>query len=280
MQPRVHSRRRSRRQNHLKTYLAIASLALATVLAVLVLFYEFDSGNSRLVGSPVPSTQKLWFGLLASPPTGHRSNNFGRVVYPYSVIAGGVRGGQELKEAISKDPVVAGHYASFKSDRARIAELPAEKAVYVSYRIGHEVYWTKKKIRLVRGEKLITDGENYARARCGNRISEAPQANTSPEEPSPKILETPVEPLSEEITGELIGPRPYDLEPPISLPPGGLLVPIIPVVPIGGGSGPNGGPTPPNHPVPPVTPVPEPGTLLLVVSGLAGCLGLQRRHRN
>jgi hypothetical protein len=163
-------------------------------------------------------------------------------------------------------------------------EIPAEKTAYVSYRIGREVHWTKKRIKLVKGEKLITDGENYARARCGNRISDTPQKNTSPDEPSPEILETPQDPSSAETTAALVGPS--DLGPSATLdlpsstpPPGRLLVPIIPVVPVGGGSGPNGGPTPSNPPVTPVTPVPEPATFLLVASGLAGCLGLRRRLR-
>jgi hypothetical protein len=258
-------------------------LALVTVLAVLVLFYDADSGSSRLEPS-ASRAGRLPYHLPVSPRIQPRSSGAGRIVYPYSVIAGGVRGAQELKQAISKDSVVAEHYRSFKRDQARMVELAAEKAVHVSYRIGNEVYWTKKKIKLVKGEKLITDGENYARARCGNRISETAEAKTSPEEPSQEILETPQSHSAGE-TAALSDPSDPGpsaiLDPPSSAsPPGGSLVPIIPVVPVvGGGSGTNGGPTPPNPPVTPVTPVPEPATFLLVASGLAGCLGLRRRFR-
>lgn len=207
-----------------------------------------------------------------------------RVVYPYSVIAGGVYSAQELKEAVSKDPVVADHYAGFRGDRARIVELPAEKAAYVSYRIGNEVFWTKKKIKLVKGEKLITDGENYVRARCGNRISEKPEPKTSAKEPSPKTLETPLDPSDREIIATLATPSNFGTPPnaptPIVTPPpgGGGFVPPIPIVPVAGGPPPkNGGPTPPPPPPPPITPVPEPSTLLLVASGLAGLLGFRRK---
>jgi len=283
MQSRAHSRRKRRRRNHLKTYLAIASLAVVPVLGVLVLFFDADSGSSRL-DSSASRAERLPYHLPVSPRVQPRSSGSGRIVYPYSVIAGGARGAQELKQAISKDPVVAEHYRSFKRDQTRMVELAAEKTAYVSYRIGNEVFWTKKKLKLVKGEKLITDGENYARTRCGNRISETPEAKTSPEEPSQEILETAQNSSAEETNG-LSGPSDpgptATLDPPSSAsPPGGALVPIIPVVPIvGGGSGPNGGPTPPNPPVTPVTPVPEPGTLLLVASGLAGCLGLRKRFR-
>jgi hypothetical protein len=67
--------------------------------------------------------------------------------------------------------------------KGRIVELKADKAAYVSYRINDKVYWMKK---------LLTDGTNYARARCGNRISEVSQAPTSAEEPAHALLDTPI----------------------------------------------------------------------------------------
>ncbi len=297
MQPRVHSGRKLRRRNHFKAYLIIASLALGTVLGVLVLFHDSDSGGSWSDAILISSVKNQSSELLTSPPIEPRSGR--RLVYPYSVIPGGARSSQELKEAISKDRVVAEHYASFQRDRARVVELPAEKAVYVSYRVGNEVFWTKNKIRLIKGEKLITDGENYARVRCGNRVSETPQPKTSAKEPSPKVLETPVDPSYREVTAALMGPSPLNPPTPVTAPPpsvspqpgGGGLVPIVPIVPIAGGPGPKSGGTPPTNPpnpppnvtpvppITPVTPVPEPGTLLLVASGLAGCLGLRKKFR-
>src|SRR5215467_132697 len=35
-------------------------------------------------------------------------------------------------------------------------------------------YWTRRPMRIPNGEVLLTDGRLYARARCGNRISETP----------------------------------------------------------------------------------------------------------
>ncbi len=214
------------------------------------------------------------------------------MVYPYSVIPGGVRNAQELKEAISRDPVVAQHYKGFQGDRARIVELPAAKAVYVSYRVGSGVFWTKRRIQLVKGEKLVTDGENYARTRCGNRVSETPQAKTSPQEPSPKTLETPREdPSDREIISVLMNPAPLSgapnpiapgIAPVVPPPAGGVFIPIIPIVPGSDNPPPkNGTPPilPPNGGDLPVTPVPEPSTFLLMASGFAGYLGYRRAVR-
>lgn len=293
MQVRVHARSKSGRRNHFKAYLAVGSLVAAAVLTVLILFSHY--WDSRLDGILLSGAERepsdpLGFSLLEP-----HSKEPRRFVYPYSVIPGGVGSAQELKEAILRDRVVAEHYAGFQGDRARIVKLTADKAVYVSYRIGNEVFWTRKKLKLVKGEGLITDGENYARARCGNRFSETPQPKTSPQEPSAKILETPQDPADREITGALVALSPHNSGTALrglllssAPPPGGDgAVPIIPLVPIVGGSGPKGGtlpiggPTPPNPPPDgggtPLTPVPEPGTFLLLASGLAGCLGLRTK---
>ena len=288
MQPR----RRSHRRNRSETYLAIAGLVLAGVLVVLVLFsashFGLPRSNITSVNDNAHRDLSDFFNPSGWEP---ESNGPRRLVYPYSVIPGGVRNAQELKEAISRDPVVAQHYAGFQRDRARIVQLPAAKAVYVSYRIGSGVFWTKRRIHLVKGEKVVTDGENYARTRCGNRISETPQAKTSPQEPSPKTLETPREdPSDREIISVLMNPAPVSgASNPIALgtapvattPTGGVFVPIIPIVPGSNNPPPkNGAPPilPPNGGLP-VTPVPEPSTFLLMASGLAGYLGYRRAVR-
>jgi hypothetical protein len=116
------------------------------------------------------------------------------LVYPYSVIKGGVRDAGELKNAIQNDPVVAKHYADFNLAKAKVVSLPSERFAYVAYRIKNQVYWTKRKLKLAKGETVLTDGKNYVRGRCGNRFSEVSQANTSPHEPNPIVFDTPIRP--------------------------------------------------------------------------------------
>jgi len=120
------------------------------------------------------------------------SHNPKRLIYPYSVIPGGVRSVQELKLAILADHSTASHYSDFDFSKFRIIRLEAAKTAYVAYRVNNEIFWTKKKLKLRSGEELITDGVHYARLRCGNRISEDPHGETSPKEPPPDLLDTPL----------------------------------------------------------------------------------------
>jgi hypothetical protein len=118
----------------------------------------------------------------------------GRPVYPYSVIRGGAYSAEELVRALDADPVAARHYAVFRRSRVHTTESRFSSRVYLSYRVGDVVYWTRRAVPLPHGETLLTDGENYARARCGNRISEIPQTPVSETEPAPSTLDQPKPP--------------------------------------------------------------------------------------
>lgn len=120
----------------------------------------------------------------------------GRPVYPYSVVRGGVKDAQELKWAADHDPVVAAHYAGFDYDHARVVRLVLARTAYVSYRIGNKIYWTRHRVSLKRGETLITDGKITARTRCANRVEEAPQQLNSSAEPPAAKFEEPVAPAA------------------------------------------------------------------------------------
>lgn len=222
-----------------------------------------------------------------------------RPVYPYSVIPGGVRSVAEFRQVLLRDPVAAGHYARFDVARSRILELQVERMAYVSYRMKNRIFWTSRKIRLLRGERVVTDGVNYARARCGNRISEVSQSPTSPQQPPEAEMETalvfpnqtliPVAfilPGGTTETAEPASPAAVAGAPPSETawfvpPPFGL--------PYGGsppGKKPQGSPYPlpyrgssskPSHPSPTV--VPEPRTVLLISAGL-GFVAFLGKRRN
>lgn len=228
-----------------------------------------------------------------------------RPVYPYSVVAGGVRDVHELKWAVEHDPVVASHYAGFDFDHARVVRLVLARTAYISYRIGNKVYWTRHRVSLRKGETVITDGRMTARTRCANRVEEMPQQATSTSEPPAAKFEEPVHAS----TGTAVAnpPAPFDTAlmnrplnpglgpaPPLSLvdPFGnGTWVPLSPP-PLpsvcgvgktkhtsGGGTTPSSGKKGKGDPCGNGgAEVPEPGTWLLVASGLAA-IGWKSRQR-
>ena len=123
-------------------------------------------------------------------------SNANRAVYPYSVIPGGAESSEELRQAADTDPVVAEHYSDFNIARVRRVTLNAPQLVYVSYRVGNSVYWTKNKLMLAKGEAVLTDGRSMARVRCGNRISAAPVRPNLATEPSVEDFNAPIFPPS------------------------------------------------------------------------------------
>src|SRR5262249_27309776 len=99
-----------------------------------------------------------------------RDDVFGDV-YPYSVIPGGVASATELAGAIDQDPAVAQHYSDVAPAAVHVDAVDAPREAYMSYRIGDEIYWTKRKLALHPGERILTDGRVTVRGRCGNRLS-------------------------------------------------------------------------------------------------------------
>jgi hypothetical protein len=117
-----------------------------------------------------------------------------RPVYPYSVVPGGVRDARELKWVAQHDPVVASHYVGFDYDHAHVVRLLLARAAYVSYRIGNNIYWTRHRVKLKRGETVITDGKIIVRSRCANRVEEVPQQATSSSQPPAMKFDEPMLP--------------------------------------------------------------------------------------
>ena len=112
--------------------------------------------------------------------------------YPYSVIPGGVRDVADLQEHAARDYVVRRHFARFDYRHARLVRSDKARQVYLSYRLRDRIFWTRKKVRLLQAELLLTDGTITARARCGNQISETPKSEVSEEEPAEEVLDQPV----------------------------------------------------------------------------------------
>jgi hypothetical protein len=246
-------------------------LLVPAVLWVTFLALRHSHRAAAVPNAPISSLQSNWqtaFDLSASASPESR-----RAVFPYSVIPGGVRDASELRSAAVKDVVVAEHYSDFRIGRAHTIRLDHPTAMFVSYRMNNHVYWTRNRITIPAGETLISDGENYARVRCGNRLSPVAALPVSIAEPPAEKLETPdfIPPLlAAFMPGEEFGafPLPNTLPGTPAPSPGGSIAsgvppvgfpPILPpgVIPLSGTA---------DTPPPPVA-TPEPGALTLLLCG-------------
>jgi hypothetical protein len=199
------------------------------------------------------------------------------------VIPGGAENAEELRNALAHDPIAAAHYAGFDLAKTHVVKLTSDEQMYVSYRLNNHIYWTRKRLKLLKGEKIITDGKNAARTRCGNRLSAVAEAPIAAKQPLDMTLDpSPLPDLAEA--------RPTGL--PMALPfpvgsslfgtnsGGGILG--SPDLPVGGGTHvtrgstitppitPPGAPpiTPPGPPVPPIA-TPEPDSLMMTSAGIS-----------
>ena len=176
-------RRRWKRQRRTLRLLAAMSVTGAGLFAWHSLLPSFAPMFTRVSGPHGPMASH-------AAPTPRKS----RPVYPYSVIRGGVYDAAELRDALDRDPVAARHYFVFRRSLVHQAASPFAEPVFLSYRVGNSIYWTSRPVRLPRGEPVLTDGDHYARARCGNRISPTPQTPVNDTEPIPQALDVPEPP--------------------------------------------------------------------------------------
>jgi hypothetical protein len=269
--------------------LIIASLALATAFGL--------RGLQQFVEWARPLT------LAIVIPGGHvtPAERALRPNYPYSVIPGGVYSPEELRNSTDRDGVIRAHYADFDLKSTRLVTLASDRYQYVSYRVKNKVYWTNYKLRIPKGEVLLTDGVHFARTRCGNRLCAAFPKNTfllpsfkplvlppfTTELLSKGQVALPAAPaIAEEIgpglefelprLGPYVpppGPLPPAAEnwPPVNVPPNPVpILPGLPLVPIT--------PTPIPPSPPPISSVPEPASLYLLLLGCAVSLWFVTRR--
>ena len=202
----------------------------------------------------------------------------GRPAYLYSVISGGVASTEELRQAMQRDPVVAQQFEGFDFQTAHLVTVSENQSMHVAYRMGDKVYWTRKKVRLHPGETLISDGKIVARTRCGNRIAVAPLGPPAISEPAEGDLDQPL--FSNAMVTRAVDPQPETYAAAIPMDPPAVanavqptkrkrMIPffILPFFGPGGSS----------HT--PLAVTPEPATLLLLSSGLAGVYWKTRKSR-
>jgi hypothetical protein len=205
------------------------------------------STSVALSGTP-PSTG---MGIRAAPPRHKKKGRIVRRVYGHSLVAGGIHSIEELMAVIARDPRLAEHYENFDLSKARIVTLDHNVVAYVSYRLAKGIYWEARPSIIAKGEQVITDGTNFIRVRCGNRISYAP-GPTSPGEPKDVDIVVALIPAEPPPVGPIPAIEGPALPAPPLLghgptPPGGPWPPIVPVCCVGGGPRPIPQPWYPPH---------------------------------
>jgi PEP-CTERM motif len=292
--------------------LVITCSFLAVLFGVAALYYLTPSlfRSSREV-EPTPESAEASRNLVLAVQQEALAEIEKRPIYPYSLVPGGVHTVRELQQAAERDPVVAAHYAGFDFNHARLVRLQKALAAFVSYRMGNRVYWTRHLVALRKGEMLITDGKITCRTRCANRVEQVPQQATSESEPPVTKFDEPMLPPG----GTAISTPPVPFQSALSRPPapglgpaaplglydpftGGNIIPIAPPpVPSLCGIGPKkpsntgsgapievSGKATKKKPVSPcgdnggMPSVPEPGTWLLLSTGLIAIYGVSRRR--
>jgi len=180
--------------------------------------------------------------------------------YRYSIVPGGIHDATELAEVTRNDRVVRRHYSGMNLAAVHFTNLEHDIQGFVSYRVGDNVYWTRHRVHIPRGEEIFSDGVRTARVRCGNLISDTPQKPVEPVGPTtPQRNLNQFEPAMDDsapVMAENYHPR-------------GILAATI---------------TPPLSSTV-IAPVPEPGTFALYIAGVGfllikSIICNQRRRRS
>ncbi len=111
--------------------------------------------------------------------------------YPYSIIPGGAYSPAELRAAIDRDALVREHYRGFDLNKLKLVRLTEDHYSFVSFRKNNRFFWTSKRLKIPAGEILLTNGKNYAKTRCGNRLSETPMTNSAAPDVQDDVLSPP-----------------------------------------------------------------------------------------
>jgi len=274
----VRHRHPSRKGRHAGTKFLVVLLFAATA----AITWQF--ARQPVSSSPYASLKPSPIGLNQAVPSGSANREYSafiagrpsRPAYLYSVIPGGIASVDELRLAMDRDPVVAREFQGFDFQRAHLVQVSEKQSMHVAYRMGDKVYWTRKKVALHPGETLICDGKIVARTRCGNRIAMTPLGPPAIVDPVEADFNEPL--FSNDMVTHEVEPRleTYAAALPEQATPlqpakRRRMVPffLLPFFGLPGGGS--------SHT--PLAVTPEPGTMLLVSTGLMGVYWKARKSR-
>lgn len=107
-----------------------------------------------------------------------------------ALIPGGITSVEEFRQRVAEDPTLNSFFGSCDVE-ATIQPLPDDILVFMAFRRGQEIKWTRRPLLVHKGEYVLTFCGKTVLARCGNLISWTPMQPS--EDVPPSLLEEPVE---------------------------------------------------------------------------------------
>jgi hypothetical protein len=280
------SPRKKGRTARLRVVFAIPALLIAVLGSAVAGFYMWTEYRSSGPAAPRPAIARL------APPNSSGASHPLRPVYPLSILPGGAYSPTELRKKLQFDKVAARHFQSFHLDNMSSARANFGSPVYVSYRRDDKIFWTRKAVWIKNGETILTDGAQFARARCGNRISTTPMSPVATSDPPASVLDQPTSselPLVAELAEQPVESWERAVTPVGAIPPAPTqhfapkpskwLLPLLPLPFLGGLQG--GGGSGHHNPDPGSQAAPEidPASGVNAIALISGALLLLRSRR-
>jgi hypothetical protein len=107
-----------------------------------------------------------------------------------ALIPGGITSVEEFRQRVAEDSTLNSFFGSCDVG-ATFQPLPDDILVFIAFRRGQEIKWTRRPLLVHKGEYVLTFCGKTVLARCGNLISWTPMQPS--EDMPPSLLETPVE---------------------------------------------------------------------------------------
>jgi hypothetical protein len=107
-----------------------------------------------------------------------------------ALIPGGITSVEEFRQRVAEDPTLNSFFGSCNVE-ATIEPLPDDILVFIAFRRGEEIKWTRRPLLVHKGEYVLTFCGKTVLARCGNLISWSPMQPS--EDVPPSLLETPID---------------------------------------------------------------------------------------
>jgi hypothetical protein len=171
-----------------------------TVLLIVILFLaaanrgrspKHSATSQKQTGTPKPAASEPQKSAAGSPIV--------RASYrplTFALLSGGFTSIDEFQQRVAIDPVLLSFYGNCNDSQASMQPLPDDILVFITFRRGQEIKWTRRPILVHKGEYVLTLCGRTVLARCGNFISWVPMQPS--EDVPPSLLEMPADELRPE----------------------------------------------------------------------------------